>query len=37
MIDTTATHLRRDELPNAAVNIVLLILAAVIAEGRFGR
>jgi hypothetical protein len=36
MIGATITHLRRGELPNVAVNIVLLILAAVVAWGRFG-
>lgn len=36
MIGAAVTHLRRGELPNAAVNIVLVVLAAVVAWGRFG-
>jgi uncharacterized membrane protein YphA (DoxX/SURF4 family) len=36
MAGAGATHLRRGELPNAAGNAVLLILAAVVAIGRFG-
>jgi uncharacterized membrane protein YphA (DoxX/SURF4 family) len=36
MIGAAATHLRRHEPQSVAVNGVLLILAAVVAVGRFG-
>lgn len=36
MFGAAITHLRRGELPNAAINIVLVALAAVVAWGRFG-
>ena len=36
MIGAAVTHARRKELPAIAVNVVLLVLAAVVAWGRFG-
>ncbi len=36
MIGAAATHARRKEAPLIAVNLVLLILAVVVAWGRFG-
>ena len=36
MVLAAATHLRRKELSNIAVNAVLLALAAFVAWGRFG-
>lgn len=36
MVGAIITHLRRKELPNVIVNVVLLALAAVVAWGRFG-
>ncbi len=36
MIGAAATHLRRGEMPMAAGNLALLVLAAVVAFGRFG-
>ena len=36
MIGAAATHLRRNERPNAAVNLVLMVLALVVVWGRFG-
>ncbi len=36
MIGAAITHLRRGEVPNAGINLVLLVLAAVVAWGRFG-
>jgi hypothetical protein len=36
MIGAIATHARRREFPNVAVNVVLAIMAVVIAWGRFG-
>jgi uncharacterized membrane protein YphA (DoxX/SURF4 family) len=36
MVGAVVTHARRREIPNAAVNIVLAVLAAVVAWGRFG-
>jgi uncharacterized membrane protein YfcA len=36
MLGAAVVHARRHELPNVAVTIVLLILAAVVAWGRFG-
>jgi protein-S-isoprenylcysteine O-methyltransferase Ste14 len=36
MAGAVVTHARRHEMPNVAVNIVLAVLAAVVAWGRFG-
>jgi hypothetical protein len=36
MIGAIVTHARRAEFPNVAVNVVLAIMAAVVAWGRFG-
>jgi uncharacterized membrane protein YphA (DoxX/SURF4 family) len=36
MIGATIVHTRRHELPNVAINVVLLVLAAIVAWGRFG-
>jgi uncharacterized membrane protein YfcA len=36
MLGAAVVHTRRHELSNVAINIVLLILAAVVAWGRFG-
>jgi hypothetical protein len=36
MVGAALTHARRKEFPNIAVNTVLLVLAAVVAWGRFG-
>ena len=36
MIGAVVTHARRGEFPNVAVNVVLAIMAAVVAWGRFG-
>lgn len=36
MLGAAVTHARRGELPAIAVNAVLLVLAAVVAWGRFG-
>jgi uncharacterized membrane protein YphA (DoxX/SURF4 family) len=36
MIGAAITHARRRELPMIAINVVLLLLAAVVAWGRFG-
>jgi len=36
MIGAIVTHLRRHEAPMVIVNVVLLLLAAVVAWGRFG-
>jgi uncharacterized membrane protein YphA (DoxX/SURF4 family) len=36
MIGATIVHLRRKEHPGIAINIVLLVLAAFVAWGRFG-
>jgi uncharacterized membrane protein YphA (DoxX/SURF4 family) len=36
MAGAAVTHGRRHEIPNVAVNIVLAVLAAVVAWGRFG-
>ena len=36
MIGAAMTHLRRGETANAAGNVVLLLLAAFVAAGRFG-
>ena len=36
MIGAAAVHTRRHELPNVAINVVLLLLAAFVAWGRFG-
>jgi uncharacterized membrane protein YphA (DoxX/SURF4 family) len=36
MLGAAVVHTRRHELPNVAINVVLLILAAVVAWGRFG-
>lgn len=35
MIGAALTHLRRKEYPGIAINLVLLVLAAVVAYGRF--
>jgi uncharacterized membrane protein YphA (DoxX/SURF4 family) len=35
MIGAAITHIRRDEMPAIGVNIVLLLLAAFVAYGRF--
>jgi hypothetical protein len=37
MLGAAVVHARRHELPNVAVTTVLLILAAVVAWGRFGQ
>ena len=36
MIGAAVTHLRRGETQNVVVNVVILVLAAVVAWGRFG-
>ena len=36
MIGAIMTHARRREFPNVAVNVVLAIMAVVVAWGRFG-
>ena len=36
MVGAAVTHARRKEIPNIAVNVVLLVLALVVAWGRFG-
>lgn len=36
MIGAAITHLRRGETQNVVVNVVILVLAAVVAWGRFG-
>jgi uncharacterized membrane protein YphA (DoxX/SURF4 family) len=36
MAGAVVTHARRHEIPNVATNIVLAVLAAVVAWGRFG-
>ncbi|MBV6762307.1 DoxX family protein [Rhodococcus opacus] len=36
MIGAVATHARRGEYPNAGINVVLALMAAVVAWGRFG-
>ena len=36
MIGAAITHRRRGELPMIAINVVLLVLAALVAWGRFG-
>lgn len=36
MLGAAVVHTRRHELSNVAINVVLLILAAVVAWGRFG-
>ena len=36
MIGAAIVHARRHELPNVAINVVLLVLAAIVAWGRFG-
>jgi uncharacterized membrane protein YphA (DoxX/SURF4 family) len=36
MIGAAITHQRRGEIPNAAFNVALVIVAAVVAWGRFG-
>jgi uncharacterized membrane protein YphA (DoxX/SURF4 family) len=36
MIGAIVTHARRRELPNVAVNVVLAVMAVVVAWGRFG-
>src|ERR1700756_5991854 len=36
MIGAAVVHTRRHELPNVAINVVLLLLAAFVAWGRFG-
>lgn len=36
MAGAVVTHARRRELPTVAVNVVLLLLAAIVAWGRFG-
>jgi uncharacterized membrane protein YphA (DoxX/SURF4 family) len=36
MIGAALTHARRKEFPMIAINVVLLVLAAVVAWGRFG-
>ncbi|MEV0590416.1 DoxX family protein [Nonomuraea cavernae] len=36
MIGAAVTHARRKETPAIAVNVVLLVLAAIVAWGRFG-
>jgi uncharacterized membrane protein len=36
MIGAAVVHIRRHELPNVAINVVLLLLAAFVAWGRFG-
>lgn len=36
MIGAIITHIRRKEAPMALVNVVLLVLAAIVAWGRFG-
>jgi len=36
MIGAAVVHSRRHELPNVAINVILLLLAAFVAWGRFG-
>jgi hypothetical protein len=36
MVGAAITHARRGETPMIAVNVVLLVLAVVVAWGRFG-
>jgi hypothetical protein len=36
MLGAAVVHSRRHELSNVAINVVLLLLAAVVAWGRFG-
>jgi uncharacterized membrane protein YphA (DoxX/SURF4 family) len=36
MVGATAVHIRRSEIPNATITITLLVIAAVVAWGRFG-
>lgn len=36
MIGAIVTHVRRSELPMVAINLVLLVLALIVAWGRFG-
>jgi DoxX-like family len=36
MIGAMVTHARRGEYPNVAINVLLAIMAAVVAWGRFG-
>ena len=36
MAGAAVTHARRREIPNVAINIVLAILAIIVAWGRFG-
>jgi hypothetical protein len=36
MIGAIVTHARRGEFPNVAINVVLAIMATVVAWGRFG-
>ena len=36
MLGAAVVHTRRHELPNVAINVVLLLLAAFVAWGRFG-
>jgi uncharacterized membrane protein YphA (DoxX/SURF4 family) len=36
MLGAAVVHSRRHELPNVAINVVLLLLAAFVAWGRFG-
>src|SRR5246500_2108291 len=36
MVGAAVVHTRRHELPNVAINVVLLLLAAFVAWGRFG-
>ncbi|HSS22960.1 MAG TPA: DoxX family protein [Mycobacterium sp.] len=36
MIGAIITHARRREYPNVALNVLLAIMAAVVAWGRFG-
>ena len=36
MIGAIITHARRGEYPNVAINVVLAIMAATVAWGRFG-
>jgi len=36
LIGAIVTHARRGEYPNAGINVLLLVMAAVVAWGRFG-
>jgi uncharacterized membrane protein YphA (DoxX/SURF4 family) len=36
MVGATAVHVRRSEMPNVAITVMLLILSALVAWGRFG-